>query len=51
MDKTSKRVPILAALRKAHGLTQRQVAAEAGMDERAVQRLEHGEIDPANMTL
>lgn len=37
-------------LRKAAGLTQRQLADAAGLNIRQVQKIEAGEIEPGNMT-
>ena len=37
-------------LRKAAGLTQRQLADAAGLNIRQIQKIEAGEIEPGNMT-
>lgn len=37
-------------LRKAAGLTQRQLADASGLNIRQVQKIEAGEIEPGNMT-
>lgn len=41
----------IRTLRQEAGLTQAQLAASSGVNVRQIQKLESGEIDPANMSL